>query len=148
LIDHLFLHPTYIYTLMMPQALYAELKFHASRSSGAGGQHVNKVNTRVELRFDILSSSILSADEKELLMQKLAGRVTREGELIVVSEKTRSQLRNKQNCLERFNELINTAFLPDKVRIATKPGFQAKRKRLDLKKQLSEKKRNRRKPDL
>jgi ribosome-associated protein len=133
---------------MIPETLYPELKFHASRSSGAGGQHVNKVNTRVELRFDILASSILAAEEKDLLMQKLASRVTREGVLIVVSEKTRSQMRNKQNCLERFDDLIIKAFTPDAPRVATKPGFHVKRKRLEMKKQLSEKKQNRRKPDL
>ncbi len=131
-----------------PEILYPELKFQASRSSGAGGQNVNKVNTRVELRFNISTSALLREEQKEMLLDKLAPRLTREGELIVVSEKTRSQHRNKEDCLERFNELITDAFTPEKPRISTKPSYRSRIRRIETKKQHSVKKQNRKKPDL
>lgn len=132
----------------VPEILYPELKFQASRSSGAGGQNVNKVNTRVELRFNISTSALLSEEQKTVLLDKLAPRITREGELIVVSEKTRSQHRNKEDCLERFNELITDAFMVDKPRISTKPSYRSRIRRIETKKQHSVKKQNRKKPDL
>lgn len=137
-----------MYTTINPSLLYPELKFNASRSSGAGGQHVNKVNTRVELRFDVANSPILSADQKNILLEKLSARITKDGELIVVSEKTRSQHKNREDCLEKFNDLIVNAFFVEKPRVATRPSYNSIKRRQKIKKLHSLKKQNRKKPDL
>jgi len=134
--------------IIEPSLLYPEIKFHASRSSGAGGQHVNKVNTRVELRFDVVNSLILTVDQKDTLMEKLSVRITRDGELIVVSEKTRSQHRNREDCLDKFNDLIVNAFFVEKPRVATRPTYNSIKRRQKIKKLHSLKKQNRKKPDL
>ena len=83
---------------MNKENILKELHFKASRSSGAGGQHVNKVSSRVELYFDLEKSTILSENEKQLLKQKLASKLTKENHLILSCEATRSQHRNKENC--------------------------------------------------
>lgn len=121
-----------------------ELSFKASRSSGAGGQHVNKVSSQIELYFDIDNSSILSPDEKELLKKRLKNRVTDEGVLKLVSQESRSQFRNKQLATEKFYELLEKAFTAVKKRIATKPSPASKAKRLLEKKLRSMKKERRR----
>jgi ribosome-associated protein len=128
--------------------LYPELSFHATRSSGAGGQHVNKVNTRVELRFDIVNSAVLTVDQKSILLEKLSNRITKDGELIVVSEKTRSQHRNREDCLEKFYSLLLNAFVVEKPRLTTRPSFNSFMRRQKTKKLHSLKKQNRKKPDL
>jgi ribosome-associated protein len=128
--------------------LLSELSFRASRSSGAGGQHVNKVSSRVELRFDVADSSWLTDAQKIRIQEKLASRITGQGELIVVSEKSRSQHQNKEDCIERFLELLNQALKPEKKRIPTRPSKASRFKRLEKKKQHSLKKDKRRKPDL
>ncbi len=132
----------------VPETLYPELKFLATRSSGAGGQHVNKVSTRVELRFDIPGSALLSDDQKAILLKKLASRINKEGELIIISQKTRSQLRNKEDCIVRFSELIKNAFRMPKKRIPTKPSLRSRLRRLESKKLHSSRKEQRRKPDV
>ncbi len=131
-----------------PSLLYSEIKFHASRSSGAGGQHVNKVNTRVELRFDIINSLVLSIVQKEILMRKLSTRVTKDGELIIISEKTRSQHRNREDSIEKFDDLILKAFMVEKTRLATRPSYNSIKRRQKTKKLHSLKKQNRKNPDL
>ncbi len=131
----------------IPEKLLSECIFHTSRSSGAGGQHVNKVNTRVELRFDVLGSALLTHEEKQVLKEKLSSRMTNDGELIIVSEKTRSQLRNREDCVDRFRGMILDAFRPVKKRIPTKPSRRSRQKRIEGKKQRSEQKQRRRKPD-
>ncbi|PSK80927.1 alternative ribosome rescue aminoacyl-tRNA hydrolase ArfB [Prolixibacter denitrificans] len=123
-----------------------ELKFSASRSSGAGGQNVNKVNTKVELRFHIESSGLLSADEKAILIRKLANRMNKEGELILTEQNDRSQLKNKEKVIDRFYRLINHALTPKKRRKATRPTLASRRRRLEKKKQHSEKKSRRQRP--
>jgi len=130
------------------EKLITEASFRTSRSSGAGGQHVNKVSTRVELRFDIQASSWLSDEQKSRLMEKLASRITGQGELLLVSDKTRSQYKNKEDCIERFKELLNQAFKPVKKRVPTRPSKASRLKRIEKKKQLSQKKEQRRKPDI
>ena len=128
--------------------LLNQLSFRTSRSSGAGGQHVNKVSSRVELRFDVAGSLWLTEFQKIRIQEKLASRITGQGELIVVSEKSRSQHQNKEDCIERFLELLNQALKPEKKRVPTRPSKTSRLKRLEKKKQHSLKKDQRRKPDL
>ncbi|MFW5663539.1 MAG: alternative ribosome rescue aminoacyl-tRNA hydrolase ArfB [bacterium] len=134
-------------TKSLSEKLLPECTFHTSRSSGAGGQHVNKVNTRVELRFDVSGSELLSLKEKSLLMEKLSNRLTREGKLLIASEKTRSQHRNREDCIERFRWLLFEALRPEKKRIPTRPGRRSREKRLETKKQRSQQKQQRKKPE-
>ena len=127
--------------------LYSEFVFSASRSSGAGGQNVNKVNTKVELRFNVNMSQILSDEEKEILTQKLASKLTDSGDLIVVSQTERSQLKNKENTIEKFYTLLKKALTPRKKRKPTRPTKASKAKRLDEKRIVSEKKMTRKNVD-
>jgi ribosome-associated protein len=120
-----------------------EFRFSASRSSGAGGQNVNKVNTRMELRFDITASVKLSEDEKILLLEKLAGRINAENELLIVSQTERNQLGNKEKAIERFYVLLAKALTPRRPRKATRPTRASKERRITDKKILSEKKQRR-----
>ena len=126
--------------------LKTEFKFSASRSGGPGGQNVNKVNTRVELRFSIQLSQILTEQEKEILRVKLKKRINTEDELILVSGSERSQWRNKEKAVIRFFELIEKALTPVKKRIKTKPSAASKLKRLESKKIQAAKKRLRKPP--
>ncbi len=135
---------------MRPQHIYgneldSELNFSFSKSSGPGGQNVNKVNTKVELRFAIDKSSILEETEKQILKVKLDKQLNSEGELIIVVQETRSQLKNKQKAVDKFYELINSALKPIKKRKATKVSRAAKEKRLKQKQVQAEKKSRRRK---
>lgn len=125
--------------------LKPEIIFETSRSSGPGGQHVNKTETRVTLRFNVPQSNLLNDEQKALIAEKLKSHMTSDGDLLVSSQETRSQLRNKEICLERFYALLTYAFRRKPKRIATKPSKAAKQKRLDGKKILSQKKQNRRK---
>lgn len=122
-----------------------EFIFQASRSGGAGGQNVNKVSTRVELRFCIESSIILSNEEKIVLAEKLAKKVSADGFLIIVSQEERSQWRNKQKSIEKFYNIIGKALRPTKKRKPTKPTEESKQKRISTKRKISEKKELRRK---
>jgi len=121
-----------------------ELHFTFSKSGGPGGQHVNKVNTKVELRFSINSSVFLDDEQKELLLDKLSNQTNKEGELILIAQQTRSQLKNKEEAVRKFYELINKALTPVKKRKSTKITKVAKEKRMKQKKELSEKKERRR----
>ena len=123
-----------------------ELHYSASRSSGPGGQHVNKVSTRMELRFHVASSALLSEAEKELIAEKLANRINAAGELILVSQSERSQLQNKEKVTEKFYLLVTRALTPRKKRTPTKPSRASKEERLEIKRQQSEKKERRRSP--
>ena len=125
-----------------------EFIFSASRSSGPGGQNVNKVNTKIELRFKIPDSALLSDSEKEILMEKLKNRINSEGELIIVSQDERSQLKNKENAIIKFYQLLQNALTPPKKRKPTKPSMASRHRRLEAKKILSEKKQDRKPPEL
>lgn len=124
--------------------LETEITFKTSRSGGAGGQHVNKVSTKVELDFDISASRILTDEQKEILLEKLSSRLTNDGVLQIVSQSERSQLRNKKAALDKFDELITEAFKVRKKRKATKIPKGVKEKRLMAKKMKAEIKKLRR----
>ncbi|MBP7507108.1 MAG: aminoacyl-tRNA hydrolase [Prolixibacteraceae bacterium] len=123
----------------------SELKFSSSRSSGPGGQNVNKVNSKVELRFDVNKSELLSEDEKVLLLKKLKTKINIEGELIITAQEDRSQLKNKQDVIEKFHALIIKALTPVKKRRPTNPTKSSVEKRLKQKKEGSEIKQMRKK---
>ena len=135
--------------LKFPEERFVEeMVFSASRSSGPGGQHVNKVNTKIELRFNIDETSLFSSNDKILLHKKIVNKINRHGELIIVSEKHRSQARNKQLVIRMFFELIVSALTPPKKRIPIKLSFAKKKKRLEGKRIQSEKKAKRKTPDI
>jgi ribosome-associated protein len=117
-----------------------EFVFSATRSSGPGGQHVNKVSTRIELRFDVRASAMLCDEEKELILVKLANRINKDGVLLLVSQTERSQYKNKLKAIEKFNLLIRKALTPVKRRKKTNPTASSRRKRLEGKQLVSEKK--------
>jgi ribosome-associated protein len=118
----------------------AEFTFATSRSSGPGGQNVNKVNSKVELRFTVDLSQLLSDREKQIILNKLKNRINNEGELIITVQTDRSQLKNKEEAVEKFNELLTKALTPRKPRRATRPTKASVERRLETKKQNSEKK--------
>lgn len=126
--------------------LGAELAFTTSRSSGPGGQNVNKVNTKVTIKLDIPNSSVLTDDEKAVLLQKLHTRLTTEGVLVLTSQDKRSQLQNKEAAILKLEKLLAKAFEKKKARKATKPSKGAVQSRINKKKQHSEKKKWRQKP--
>lgn len=125
---------------MINRDFISELHFRASRSSGPGGQHVNKVNTMVELRFNVPDSFILDQDEKALLLEKLKGRLTASGDLIITAQESRSQLQNRKLALEKFYTLIEEALRKAKKRRPTHPTAASRQKRLEAKRRQSEKK--------
>jgi ribosome-associated protein len=129
-------------TKRIPQAadVNNELIFIMSRSSGPGGQNVNKVNSKVTLKFDVANSSVLSAEQKELIATKLATRMTKEGILILTAQDKRSQMQNKEAVVFKLDQLLRKAFTPRKTRRATKPGKAAAHARIKAKKHRSEKK--------
>jgi ribosome-associated protein len=120
--------------------LAGELIYSSSRSSGPGGQNVNKVNTRVELRFNITGSSLLRDEEKTKIQSVLGNRINKEGFLILVSQSERSQLANKKKVTERFYKLLRKALMPVKKRKPTRPTLASKERRIESKKLLSRKK--------
>jgi|SRR5690606_13952264 len=125
--------------------LEQECLFTASRSSGAGGQNVNKVNTKISLRFDVTNSLLLSEEEKEIILRKLASKISGEGVLILTAQSHRSQVQNKEEAILKFNQLITKAFSFKKIRKVSRPSKAAVKKRLDEKRQQSEKKQWRKK---
>ena len=133
---------------MENQKIISELSFKAVRSSGAGGQNVNKVSSKVVLTFDLKNSQGLTNEEKLLLETKLSSRLTTDGVLILNCDEDRSQFRNKEIVTKRFLELIKNALHIPKERKTTKIPKSVIRKRIKNKKNMSEVKKNRRKPNL
>lgn len=123
-----------------PEILHPELKFKAVRSSGKGGQHVNKVSSKIELYFDVANSMVLTEEQKQLILQKLANRINNEGVLILDSQESRSQHRNKELAIAKFDELVQTSLIKKKTRIKSKPSAAIVARRLESKKKLGEKK--------
>lgn len=129
------------------EKIISELNFKAVRSSGAGGQNVNKVSSKVVLSFDLEASQALSDDEKTLLKENLSTRLTSENILILNCDEDRSQLKNKEIVVKRFLELIKKGLYVPKVRKATKVPKAVIKKRIKDKKNISDLKQYRRKPD-
>lgn len=133
---------------MYPAELLKELNFKAVRSSGAGGQHVNKVSSKIELTFDLENSYALSIEEKQLLIKNIATRLTKEKILILFCDESRSQHKNKELVKKRFLELIKQGLKRPKVRRATKPSRSSVIKKAESKKHHALKKTLRKKPRL
>ena len=129
-----------------PELLLTEITFQTSRSGGSGGQNVNKVETKVELRFDIPNSQVLSEEQKQILYLKLASKLTNENVLILVNQTERSQLANKDKVVEKFKMIVRRAFQVEKTRKPTKPTLASKLDRLKQKQRDSKVKSLRRKP--
>jgi ribosome-associated protein len=132
---------------MEKDKLISELQFKAVRSSGAGGQNVNKVSSKVVLSFDLKNSNAISSEEKILLETNLSSRLTNDHILILNCDEDRSQLKNKEIVIKRFFSIIEKGLYIPKIRKATKIPKSIIRNRLKDKKTLSETKKNRRKPE-
>lgn len=127
----------------------SELHFSFDRSPGPGGQNVNKLNTRAEVRFNLTTSVTLSSEQQQRLLQALSGRLTQEGLLLVRSSRYRTQLRNKEDCIDKFAALLAYHLRPPAPkRKSTRPGRAAKARRRVAKTQHSHKKNLRRRPPL
>ena len=125
--------------------LRSEIDFATARSSGPGGQHVNKVNTKVILRLDVKRSGVLNDHQKEALLTKLTSRITKEGILVLTAENKRTQLQNREVVLKKLDKLLAQAFAIRKKRKSTTPTKASVKKRLDEKKLKAEKKKWRKK---
>jgi ribosome-associated protein len=131
----------------LKKQLETEIVLSATRSSGPGGQNVNKVNTQVELRFSVKNSNLFSEDEKDHIFLKLKNRINSEGELILTSQSARTQLDNKENVVEKFYESIEKALTVQKKRLKSNPTMASRVKRLETKRNQSQKKQLRKPPD-
>ncbi len=132
---------------LLKQDFSPEFQFQASRSGGAGGQNVNKVSTKMELRFHVTNSQLLDDEQKRLFQTKLKNQINSEGELIIVSQEERTQLRNKNIVIKKFRELLIKALTIPKKRVKVTPTVAMIAERLKDKKKVSEKKANRGKFD-
>ena len=133
---------------MDSEKIISELSFKAVRSSGAGGQNVNKVSSKVVLTFDLNASQALSEDEKLLLQTNIAARLTTENILVLNCDEDRSQLKNKDIVTKRFLEIIKKGLYVPKIRKATKIPKSVIKKRIKDKKNISDLKQSRKKPNL
>ncbi|MGV6829086.1 MAG: alternative ribosome rescue aminoacyl-tRNA hydrolase ArfB [Flavobacteriales bacterium] len=132
---------------MQVDIIYKEIKYKATKSSGPGGQHVNKTSTKVEASFDILKSIGLSETEKERLKIKLASKLNSDYILILTSSQTRSQLKNKKIVTQKLINILEEHLQVAKARKKTKPSKSSIEKRLQSKKRKAQKKVSRKKPD-
>ncbi len=132
---------------MDSEKILSELEFKAVRSSGAGGQNVNKVSAKVVLSFDLNHSKALSDQEKNLLNDRIGSRLSSDKILILNCDEDRSQIKNKAIVIKRFLQIIGTGLIVPKIRKVTKTPKAVIRQRLKEKKNISELKKNRRKPE-
>lgn len=121
----------------------SELEITASRSSGPGGQHVNKTDTRIQVRWNLEGSAVLSDNQRRLLLNNLSTRVTEAGDILITSDTHRSQRRNREDALQRLAALLREALIPPKPRKKTRPSRAAREKRIQEKKQRSQVKKTR-----
>lgn len=125
-----------------------EIRYSTSRSSGPGGQNVNKVNTQVEIRFSITETAIFNEEEKSRILEKLKNRINSAGELILVSQQGRTQLENKELVTIKFFSVLESALRVRRARIKTTPSPASVKQRLESKKNISVKKQLRKPPEL
>lgn len=130
------------------EKLISECKFKTSKSSGAGGQHVNKVETRVTILFDVKNSEVLNEEQKELILKQISSKLNKDGILQISSQKYKSQYKNKENVKLKLISLLEKSLKPKKKRKKTKISKAAKLKRLNNKKFVSELKKSRSKPKI
>ena len=125
----------------------SELSWQASRSSGPGGQHVNTADTRIQVRWSVRDSAVLSDFQRSRLLNVLATRLTGEGEIILASDAHRSQRRNREDVAQRLAQLVRQALVPPKPRKKTRPTKASRQRRLQDKKRRSQVKKGRGQPD-
>jgi ribosome-associated protein len=135
-------------TETLKKQLETEILLSATRSSGPGGQNVNKVNTQVELRFSVKNTILFSEEEKTLIFIKLKNRINLEGELIFTSQTARTQLDNKEKVIEKFYDSIEKALTVQKKRLKSTPTAASRAKRLEIKKNTGQKKLLRKPPEI
>jgi len=124
-----------------------EFIYSASRSSGSGGQNINKLNTKVELRFSMTNTTLFSDEEKEIICRKLRNKINLEGELILTAQSERTQLMNKKVVMEKFYAIVSKALTSPRKRRATRPTLASVKKRIEEKRNLGFKKSLRKKED-
>ncbi len=124
----------------------SEIAFETSRSSGPGGQHVNKTESRVTLVFDVGASTALDAESKQRIADRYSSRLSKRGELRVSSQSSRSQHTNREDAIERFAEMLRQALVPAERRVPTRPTKAARHRRVESKRKQAGKKKLRQKP--